>query len=79
MLLLIVPVLPADGLFSASAWPKPPGSMTPRRMSLTVSAVFSCITWSQSFLYFLNTLPSLLRISVTGRLSQCLPRAAKVA
>ena len=53
--------------------------MTPRRMSLTVSAVYFDITCLQAGSYFLNTLPSLLRISVTGLVSQCTPRLAKVA
>ena len=44
MLFWLVPVLPADGLSMAMFWPKPPGSITPRRMSLTASAVAPGIT-----------------------------------
>ena len=75
----MVPVLPAAGLSSASAWAKPPGSMTPRRMSLTASAVEVFSTWRHLAGYCLSTLPLASSIEVTGREAQCVPRAANVA
>ena len=62
----------------AMSFPKPP-SITPRRMSLTASAVAPGITCSQVLEKSLTGAPVESSTSVTGRGSQCRPRAAKVA
>ena len=57
MLSLLVPVLPADGLSSAKGAPKPPPSITPRRIEFTASAVAPGITCSHWLLNSLSDWP----------------------